>query len=152
GANLPPLVSGAVITGHRNDATSLSKGVLRRFWPGFDYFFFDKATAEVLRDDALPFAMGLPFWDYWLPVAAAITGRDVRSLERPAVVHLMHSHGYQPKALGDFTRIFANFVLKHSSRATGPAPRCVSAILPICHAIAALTPGDQNGQLLEKGS
>src|SRR5262252_4853939 len=37
-ANLPDVVSRAVVTGHRCDATSLSRGVLRRFWPGFDYF------------------------------------------------------------------------------------------------------------------
>jgi len=59
-----------IVIGHRYDATSLLTGTFRRFWPGFDYFFFAKSFVGVLTEDAMPFAMGLPFWDYWLPAAA----------------------------------------------------------------------------------
>jgi Flp pilus assembly protein TadD len=148
--NLPAALSGAIVIGHRYDATSLLKGALRRFWPGFDYFFFDKAMAKTLSADAMPFAMGLPFWDYWVPIAAAVSGRKVNVLERPSVVHLMHAHGYEPVALGDFARIFANVVIKYSERAVGPLPRAVSEILPTCRAVLALPPATETGFLMDK--
>src|SRR5215831_2595505 len=150
GTNLPSLVSGAAVIGHRYDATSLLKGALRRFWPGFDYFFFDKTTAGMLGENALPYAMGLPFWDYWLPIAVAANGQDVRVLERPNVIHLMHAHGYQPTALGDFAKIFSNFVVKSAEQAARPVPQCVSAILPICRNILALPSAADSDRLMDK--
>ena len=38
----------------------------------------------------MPFAMGLAWWDYWLPAALSLKGRQVLTLDRPTVAHLIH--------------------------------------------------------------
>lgn len=134
----------AIVIGQRYDATSLLTGTFRRFWPGFDYFFFAKPLANILVKDAMPFAMGLPFWDYWLPAAAAINNRQILVVENPNVAHLMHAHGYNPRGLVAFTRFFAHFVIKSVEQSPGPMPECISAIVPTCRAILALREGVPN--------
>jgi len=132
-----------IVIGHRYDATSLLTGTFRRFWPGFDYFFFAKSFVGVLTEDAMPFAMGLPFWDYWLPAAAATRKREVLVVENPRVTHLMHTHGYDPAALVVFAQFFASFIVKNSDQASGQVPECISAIVPTCRAILTLRKGVQ---------
>jgi hypothetical protein len=147
---LPSLVGDAVIIGQRYDATSLLKGTFRRFWPGFDYFFFDKSTADVLIETAMPFAMGLPFWDYWLPAAAAAKNRNVLVANRPGAVHLMHEHAYQEAALRDFALIFSRFVIGEFERASQPLPECLSALMPVCRQIVSLEDQAGNGEIFNK--
>jgi tetratricopeptide (TPR) repeat protein len=79
-----------VVTGQRCDTTLLAGGALLRYLPGFDYFFFDRAAAEDLASDKSPFSMGLPWWDYWLPVALALRGYEIRCVARPVILHLAH--------------------------------------------------------------
>ncbi len=87
---LPRTVGDAVVTGQRHDATSLLEGTFRKYYWGFDFFFFDIKAARNLLETAMPFAMGLAWWDYWLPAALSLTGRRVITLERPTVAHLIH--------------------------------------------------------------
>jgi hypothetical protein len=79
-----------VVTGQRCDTKSLAGGALHRYFPGFDYFFFDRAAANALASDPNPFSMGLPWWDYWLPVALVLRGYEIRCVARPAILHLAH--------------------------------------------------------------
>jgi tetratricopeptide (TPR) repeat protein len=89
--NLESLVAQrSVVTGQRCDTRSLVNGVLHRYRPGFDYFFFDREAAEQLAEDMHPFSMGLPWWDYWLPVILALRGYEIHCVARPAIVHLAH--------------------------------------------------------------
>ena len=49
-AGLPRAVQDAVVTGQRHDATSLLEGTFRKYYWGFDFFFFDiKATRDLLE-------------------------------------------------------------------------------------------------------
>jgi len=79
-----------VVTGQRCDTRTLAGGVLHRYIPGFDYFFFDREAAEQLVGDTHPFSMGLPWWDYWLPVTLALRGYEIRCVARPVILHLAH--------------------------------------------------------------
>jgi TolA-binding protein len=147
---LPSLVGHAIILGQRYDATSLLKGTFRRFWPGFDYFFFDKHTANALMETAMPFAMGLPFWDYWLPAAASANKRRVLVVNRPGAVHLIHEHGYKDAALREFALIFASFIIREFERASHPVSECLSAIMPICRQIVSLREHADNREIFQK--
>src|SRR5882724_1767733 len=80
----------SVVTGQRCDTRSLADGTLHRYFPGFDYFFFDKSAAKDLANDTMPFSMGLPWWDYWLPVVLALRGYNIRCVAHPTVLHLVH--------------------------------------------------------------
>ena len=89
--NLESLVAQkSVVTGQRCDTRSLAGDVLHRYLPGFDYFFFDQEAAKQLADDIHPFSMGLPWWDYWLPIILALRGYEIRCVARPVILHLAH--------------------------------------------------------------
>ena len=42
---------------------------------GYDYFFMSRDVVDDFEDS--PFAMGMPFWDYWLPLTAYLAGRPL---------------------------------------------------------------------------
>ncbi len=51
-----------------DDATPLSQG--SQLPQGFDAFLFPREMASCLRAEG--FCLGMPFWDFWLPAAAAL--------------------------------------------------------------------------------
>lgn len=114
----------SVVTGQRCDTRTLAGGVLHRYRPGFDYFFFDRDAAEQLAGDTHPFSMGLPWWDYWLPVTLALRGYQIRCVERPAILHLAHESQTEARS-ATWRRLaceFARAVLAEweASKATPP--------------------------------
>ena len=132
---LPRMVGGPVVTGQRHEATSIVDGTFRKYYWGFD-FFFDRRSALDLLETAAPFAMGLPWWDYWLPAALSLKGRQVLTLERPTVAHLIHKE----PSLDDGWRLlaisFARFIVQEAAKHRGPLPQSVSAVLPLCPSLA----------------
>ena len=56
---------------------------------GLDLFVMDRAVADALP--ASTFAVGLPWWDFWLPIMAYLHGFDLYLLKRPVALHLTHS-------------------------------------------------------------
>ena len=88
---LPEVIAGkTVVTGQRYDLRTLSGGVMNPYFPGFDYFFFDRTAAQTLAGARQPFSMGLPWWDYWFPLSLMLRGYGVQCFTRPAVLHLVH--------------------------------------------------------------
>jgi tetratricopeptide (TPR) repeat protein len=129
---LPSAVGGAVVTGQRHDATSLLDGTFRKYYWGFDFFFFDIKAARDLLETAAPFAMGLPWWDYWLPAALSLKGRQVLTLERPTVAHLIHKEPSLDDGWRQLAMSFAAFVAEGAAKCGGPLPPGVSAVLSLC--------------------
>lgn len=129
---LPRAVGGAVVTGQRYDATSLLDGTFRKYYWGFDFFFFDRKNTHDLLETAGTFAMGLPWWDYWLPAASSLQGRQILTLERPAVAHLIHKEPSLDDGWRRLAMTFATFVVQEAARSRGPLPSDVNAILPLC--------------------
>jgi hypothetical protein len=85
---------GALVLGPRvdvNDASAFSSYSPtgdETYSVGYDYFVM---SGELLDDFAeSPFAMGMPFWDYWLPLVALLNGRTLRSLNAPVALHVHH--------------------------------------------------------------
>ncbi|MGH8508566.1 MAG: tetratricopeptide repeat protein, partial [Gammaproteobacteria bacterium] len=133
---LPGAVRDAVVTGQRHDATSLFTGTFRKYYWGFDFFFFDIKTAGDLIETAMPFAMGLAWWDYWLPAAASLKGRHVMTLERPTVAHLIHKEPQLDDSWRQLAMSFANFIMSEAAKYRGVLPPAVSAVLPLCRDLA----------------
>ena len=133
---LPRAVGDAVITGQRHDATSLLEGTFRKYYWGFDFFFFDVKAARDLLETAMPFAMGLAWWDYWLPAALSLTGRRVITLERPTVAHLIHKEPQLDDTWRELAMRFATFIVQGAARHRGALPPGVSAVLPRCRALS----------------
>ena len=96
--NLPEIIHtqtpGAIILGPRVDVNDVSdletycSSGSETYSVGYDYFLI---SGELLDDfDESPFAMGMPFWDYWLPLVALLNGRTLRSLNAPVALHVNH--------------------------------------------------------------
>lgn len=88
----------SVAFARRYEARSLQDGPLVRYVYGFDCFFLDKVAAGLLAAEARQFAMGLPWWDYWLPLSLATRGYNLLSIKRPASIHLIHDSTRAPVA------------------------------------------------------
>ena len=129
---LPHAVGDAVVAGQRHDATSLLDGTFRKYYWGFDFFFFDVNAARDLVETAMPFAIGLPWWDYWLPAALALKGRRVLSLERPTVAHTIHKQPQVDDSWRQLAMSFAELIVRESLTFQGVLPPGVSAVLPLC--------------------
>jgi len=85
---------GALILGPRVDVDASASFTAYRpsgdetYSVGYDYFFM---SGDVLDDFAdSPFCMGMPFWDYWMPLAALLQGRTLKSLQSPVALHVTH--------------------------------------------------------------
>jgi hypothetical protein len=133
---LPNAVTESMVVMHRYDTSSLLEGVLRPFY-GFDCFFFDKATAIKALEDAIPFAMGVPWWDYWLPCVALLNGRAITLVGRPTVLHLVHNQGYSWQVWRDFAGIFARSVVRRFENTSQPLSNNISVVVAGCREIAA---------------
>jgi len=77
------LVYGSRIDVHRPE--DLAGKVYRN---GFDFFFFDKSLISCFpRSD---FCIGMPWWDYWVPLMAALQGFTIKKLISPFAYHIKH--------------------------------------------------------------
>ena len=113
---LSPMLHRAVFASQRLDASSLLAGPLHPYM-GFDCFFFDRATALELCRIAPGFAIGLPWWDCWLPAAAGVAGRRFGIIRRPAVLHLSHPQAYNEILHSLLSMTFARFVATYGRAA-----------------------------------
>lgn len=85
---------GALICGPRVDVSDMA--AFTNFVPsgsetysiGYDYFFLPGAMLDEFADS--PFCMGMPFWDYWFPLAALLKGRPLKALTSPVALHVGH--------------------------------------------------------------
>jgi len=85
---------GALILGPRVDVDASASFTAYRpsgdetYSVGYDYFFM---SGDLLNDFAdSPFCMGMPFWDYWMPLAALLQGRPLKALQSPVALHVTH--------------------------------------------------------------
>lgn len=60
-----------------------------RFSIGYDGVFIDAGVAASLPDSG--FCLGMPFWDYWLPMMAILRGHPLLSIATPEALHLNHA-------------------------------------------------------------
>jgi tetratricopeptide (TPR) repeat protein len=133
---LPSLVSSSMVVAHRYNVGSLSGGLLRQYY-GLDCFFFDKTTASRILEDAMPYAMGVPWWDCWLPCMALLNQRDVIVIDRPAVVHLAHDQAYSARAWREFAQIFSRSMIRGVENAAPAIPAVMTDLLPLFRKIEA---------------
>ena len=91
---LASAAKGAVILGPRVDVPHLDS--FEKYVPeneptysiGYDYFLMSRDVADAFNDS--PFAIGMPFWDYWLPLTAYLAGHQLKTLNSPVALHISH--------------------------------------------------------------
>ena len=135
---LPSLVHDSIVIGNRYDADSLLGGAFRHYPGGIDIFFFDRTLARQAIEHAMPFAIGVIWWDYWLPLLAAFNKRKILVVDRPGIVHLSHKQGNKAAVWREFGALFAAYAVGQSNTAPKKLPEIATAILPLCREITAL--------------
>ena len=55
---------------------------------GYDGVFMARATLAAVPDSI--FCIGMPFWDYWLPLILMLKGQPIYSLQSPVALHVTH--------------------------------------------------------------
>lgn len=85
---------GALILGPRIDVDASSSFTAYRpagsetYSVGYDYFVMSGDLLDDFADG--PFCMGMPFWDYWMPLTALLQGRPLKALNAPVALHVTH--------------------------------------------------------------
>ncbi len=95
----------AMLYGSRLDVEKPDHVEGRVYDCGFDFFFFDRAVID--RIPKSQFCLGMPWWDYWLPLMAVLTGAEIRELITPFALHCRHEFEW---AGDDWGRLAAQFV------------------------------------------
>ncbi len=146
---LPSLVGETMVIAHRYDTYSLREGALRRC-EGRDCFFFDKAVALAALEDCMPYAMGVPWWDYWLTCVALLNDRSITAVDRPAILHLDHGPAYSLDLWRNFCGIFTSFLLRAHENTPYSQPEIIKILMPGVRkmAIAVDRPGLKSIRLL----
>lgn len=73
---------------------------------GFDLFFFDRAMIDKIPKSK--FMLGMPWWDYWVPLAPLLQEMPVKRIETPLGFHVWHATNYSDAQLMQFAREFAS--------------------------------------------
>lgn len=85
---------GSIVLGPRVDVddrtafTAFEEPDVPTYSVGYDYFLMSRDVVDEFADS--PFAMGMPFWDYWLPLTAHLAGRPLKALKSPVALHVSH--------------------------------------------------------------
>ena len=142
-----------VAAAQRLDVRALAGGALHRYTPGFDCFFFDGAAAADLSTDTRPFAIGLPWWDYWLPVTLALRGYAIECFARPAVLHLFHDSQTEARSRPwrVLAREYARSVIRESDASGRLAPPHWQELLALCHVLAGSADGVLESGEMDEG-
>ncbi|MEI9985283.1 MAG: hypothetical protein WDN69_20065 [Aliidongia sp.] len=83
---------------------------------GFDLFFFEKTTiVDCLAAKGADrfFSIGVPAWDYWLPVALALKGYQLVILDEPSAAHFRHPTNWDSALWEYMTEQLAECVTDH---------------------------------------
>jgi hypothetical protein len=120
-----PQVQGGMVFGSRMDIADADASTGQVYSWGFDYFFMDRTALDCIEDG--PFFLGVPWWDYWLPISFIIADRRVSRAASPIGFHVSHGARWDPNLYekigtyyGEFIR--RNFAKRGWSAIAGPRP------------------------------
>jgi glycosyltransferase involved in cell wall biosynthesis len=82
----------SLVFGPRLDIKSFDNINHGAFYRGFDYFFFDQDLIKQYPPSK--FCIGLPWWDYWLPLIPLIAKFSVKKVTTPICYHIIHPSNY----------------------------------------------------------
>ncbi len=110
GHALAILAQRRVVFGNRRNVRSLEDGEGRLYKGGYDYFLFDRELLDLFSGTEL--VIGAPWWDYWIPLAAAMTGIPALCPTDLPALHRIHDVGYSRQLYLHFGRSLISAVAK----------------------------------------
>ncbi len=93
-AEIAAAAQGSLVLGARVDvADATALGGFRAagdetYSTGYDFFLMSGDLLDDFGDT--PFCVGMPFWDYWMPLVALLKGRPLKALRSPVALHIAH--------------------------------------------------------------
>jgi len=106
----------ALAVAHRADVLSLDCNDPVSYRDGYDLFFMERKS--IPQGITYPFAMGLPWWDYCLPIYSMLRGLPVNIIASPMAFHLQHAMNYMWESWQYMAHEFAKFVLEYAAGAS----------------------------------
>lgn len=85
---LKPLLKGGIVVMRRMEMSWPSKTQKGLYPFGFDVFLMDRRMGALIPESA--FAVGIPWWDFWLPLIGFLNGFDLHLVQTPIAHHLEH--------------------------------------------------------------
>jgi hypothetical protein len=86
---------------------------------GYDYFFMSGAALEDFADS--PFCMGMPFWDYWMPLVTLLKGMPLKTFTSPVALHVHHDTRWDD-TIYLFFHALITYVIELARRTRGQNP------------------------------
>jgi hypothetical protein len=88
---------------------------------GYDGVFLPRTAIASIPDSI--FCIGMPFWDYWLPLMTLLQGQPLKTLASPVALHVDHATRWDKSVYVFFHALVGDMlkVLEHE-RNTAPTP------------------------------
>ena len=111
--------------GSRMDIPDADAAMGQVYYWGFDYFFMDRAALNCIEDG--PFFLGVPWWDYWLPITFIIADRRISRVASPIGFHVSHPARWDPALYEKIGTYYAEFIRRKFAKRgwsamAGPRP------------------------------
>ena len=81
-----------LIFGNRIDYPDAARTGGQAFRLGYDFFFWQGENSTLLEDNSM--VLGLPWWDFWLPLHAYGQGLRTKRFVTCSMAHIAHPIGY----------------------------------------------------------
>ena len=108
------------------------------FRNGYDFFFWDKENSLLFEETSM--VLGLPWWDFWLPLHAHAQGLRIKRFATSSMVHVTHPIGYDIPAYVQFGHLCAETLAGAYGRWSNEYPPADRVFLHRLFATAATIP------------
>jgi len=88
----------------------IDNGKIYPFIYGYDIFIFDPKNIPIFLNDN--YVIGMPWWDYWLPIAFIKKGMNVFHLKNQVIYHITHETNYDMNIWLEFGKHFYNDIVR----------------------------------------
>jgi hypothetical protein len=129
-------VQRSIAVAHRYDINTRANRNIGTFHlPGYDLFFFPRK--EIPENITGNFAIGMPWWDYMLPLTFRLRGLGVNLLTFPIALHLEHPRNFSWPIWRYMAKEFAEFVIQFSAERGAPVERDLLRVIKLCERVRA---------------
>jgi hypothetical protein len=126
----------AIAVAHRVDIESFkNSNSAMPYIQGYDVFFFERK--EIRAEIGQSFALGIPWWDYLLPIVFRLRGLRVNLFTSPIAFHLQHPANYNMPIWRYMANEFAEFVVESSAVSSGFIAPDLFPVISLCREVLA---------------
>lgn len=105
---------GSLVVATRVEVADLAERTGKRNLWGFDAMFLDTDLASRFTDCG--FCLGMPFWDYWMPMTAVLHQLPYKQIKNDVAFHRSHAEAWSDKRFL-FSHMFVKFLQEEIARA-----------------------------------